>query len=126
MSSLSVQVDRPRVQHLVITGDSLVVELTDGRTISVPLAWYPRLLQGDSKERNNWRLIGAGEGIHWPDLDDDLSIDSLISGSPSGESGESFKRWLKERSLEAKRRRSSRPSAASKSSRTRRLATRRS
>lgn len=126
MSSLSVHVEKPRAQHAAITNDSLVVELTDGRTISTPLAWYPRLLHGSSEERNRWRLIGNGGGIHWPDLDEDLSTESLIAGSPSGESGESFKRWLKGRNLEAKRRRSSRTSAASKSSRTRRLATRRS
>ncbi len=83
---------------IVITEDSLTIELTDGRTLSVPIAWYPRLLHGTSKERNNWRLISRGEGIHWPDLDEDVSIDNLLSGKPSGESQRSFKRWLKERS----------------------------
>ena len=97
MGSLSVQPERPRAQHLAIREDSLVVELTDGRTISVPLAWYPRLLHGNPKERSNWRLIGAGEGIHWPELDEDLSIEGLIAGNPSGESGKSFKRWLESR-----------------------------
>lgn len=97
MSFSSVQVERPRAHAVVITDDSLVVELTDGRTISVPLAWYPRLLHADPEERNRWHLIGTGEGIHWPDLDEDLSIESLIAGSPSGESGESFKRWLEAR-----------------------------
>lgn len=126
MSSLSVQAERPRAQHLAITDDSLVVELTDGRTISVPLAWYPRLLHGDPRERNNWRLIGTGVGVHWPDLDEDLSIDSLIAGNPSRESGESFRRWLKGRNLSPKRRRSPRPRAARKGSRTGRVATRRS
>jgi hypothetical protein len=94
MSFSSTQVERPRAQRVVITDDTLAVELTDGRTISAPLAWYPRLLHGDPEERKKWRLIGRGEGIHWPDLDEDLSIESLIVGSPSGESGDSFKRWL--------------------------------
>ena len=126
MNSLSVQAEKPRAQHLVITDDSLAVELTDGRTISVPLAWYPRLFHGEPAERNNWRLIGAGEGIHWPDLDEDLSIESLIAGNPSGESGTSFKRWLKRRELGAKRLRSSTRRPSGKSSRASRMATRRS
>lgn len=117
MSSLSVQAERPKAQHLVITEDSLVVELTDGRTVSAPLAWYPRLLYGSAKERNNWRLIGVGEGVHWPDLDEDLSIQSLIAGNPSGESGDSFKRWLKGRKSRGIRARSSRRSASGKGSR---------
>ncbi len=107
MSSLSVQVEKPRAQHVAITNDSLVVELTDGRAISVPLAWYPRLLHGSSEERNRWRLIGNGGGIHWPDLDEDLSVDSLIFGRPSGESPTSLKRWLEGRSGLKKRARSS-------------------
>ncbi len=61
-----------------ITDDTLKVDLDDGRTISVPLSWFPRLLQCTADERNNWRLIGKGEGIHWPDLDEDLSIDGLM------------------------------------------------
>jgi hypothetical protein len=76
----------------------VVVDLNDGRSLSAPLAWYPRLLHGTPEERGNWRLIGSGEGVHWPDLDEDLSIESLISGRPSGESQESLKRWLELRS----------------------------
>ena len=64
MSSLTADV---RAQNVVITADTLIVDLNDGRSISVPLAWYPRLLQGSTKERNNWRLMGNNEGIHWPD-----------------------------------------------------------
>jgi hypothetical protein len=74
----------------------------------VPLAWYPRLLHGTLEERDNWRLIGSGEGVHWPDLDEDLSIDSLISGRPSGESQASLKRWLETRKAQMRRARSSR------------------
>jgi hypothetical protein len=97
MSSLGVRVQEPRVQRVVVTEDSVAVDLSDGRTISAPLAWYPRLLHGTPEERENWRLIGSGEGIHWPDLDEDLSVDSLILGRPSGESPATFKRWLQTR-----------------------------
>ena len=84
-------------QKVRVTADELAVELVDGRTVSVPVQWYPRLAHGSPAERQNWRIIGRGVGIHWPDLDEDLSIESLIAGRPSGESGESFKRWLESR-----------------------------
>lgn len=80
--------------HLTITEDTLTVELTDGRSIAVPLAWYPRLLHGTAEERGHWRLIGQGHGIHWSDLDEDVSIEGLLAGRRSGESQPSFKRWL--------------------------------
>jgi hypothetical protein len=83
-------------QGIIATEDALIVDLTDGRTISVPLAWYPRLLHGTPEERNKWRLIGNGEGIHWPDLDEDISIEGLVLGKPSGESQRSFKQWLEQ------------------------------
>ena len=85
-----------------VTEDTLTVHLVDGRTLSVPLGWYPRLLHGGSRERNRWRLIGRGEGIHWPDLDEDISVENLLFGNPSGESQESFKRWLAERKPQAR------------------------
>jgi len=91
------------VQGVTVTEDSVVVDLRDGRTVSAPLAWYPRLLHGTPEERGNWRLIGSGEGVHWPDLDEDLSIDSLVSGRPSGESQASLKRWLDGRRARARR-----------------------
>jgi len=72
----------------------LSADLVDGRVISVPLAWYPRLEHGSPQERDNWRLIGEGEGIHWPELDEDISIEGLLAGRPSGESQASLKRWL--------------------------------
>lgn len=84
-------------RNITITEDALTVELTDGRTISVPLTWYPRLLHGTQMERNNWRLIGNGEGIHWPDLDEDISVENLVLGRRSGESQRSFKEWLEKR-----------------------------
>jgi hypothetical protein len=84
----------PRTLNVVITADSLTVDLNDGSSISVPLAWYPLT----AEERNNWRLIGNSEGIHWPDLDEDISVENLLLGKPSGESQDSFKKWLKNRS----------------------------
>ena len=101
-------------QAVAVTDDSLIVDLTDGRTISVPLVWYPRLLQGTSEERNRWRFIGGGIGIHWPDLDEDISIEGLLLGKPSGEGQRSFKRWLGERKRHVtKPRRRSKPAPSS-------------
>ena len=85
------------VQNIVITDDALTVDLSDGRTLSVPLAWYPRLWHGTAEERNNWRLIGKGAGIHWPDLDEDISVEGLILGKPSNESQKSLQQWLAQR-----------------------------
>jgi len=97
MSTSATEVREPRAQRVVVTDDSLVIDLLDGRTISASLAWYPRLLHGAPEERNRWRLIGEGEGIHWPDLDEDLSVENLLLGKASGESQSSFKRWLEAR-----------------------------
>ena len=85
-----------RAQHIAVTEDSLTIDLVDGRSVSVPIAWYPRLLCGTHDERNNWRIIGGGEGIHWPDLDEDISIENLLAGKPSYESQRSLKRWLEQ------------------------------
>ncbi len=97
MNSLVTEIRAVSAQRVTVTEDALCVDLTDGRTVSVPLAWYPRLLHGTPKERNRWRLIGEGEGIHWPDLDEDISIESLVLGRPSGESQRSLKKWLEQR-----------------------------
>jgi hypothetical protein len=83
-----------RATAVRLTEDALVVDLADGRTVSLPLAWYPRLLQGSPEERAHHRLIGDGEGIHWPDLDEDLSVENILAGRMSGESAKSFERWL--------------------------------
>ena len=72
----------------------LNVDLSDGRTISVPLAWFPRLLHSTQEERNNWPLIDTGPGIHWEDIDEDISMEGLLAGKPSAESQASFKKWL--------------------------------
>jgi hypothetical protein len=80
-----------------VTRDELRVVLTDGRTIAAPLAWYPRLLHGTPEERAEWRLIGRGSGIHWGALDEDISVEGLLAGNPSGESQESLANWLRAR-----------------------------
>ena len=95
---MSILTAEAKAQNVMVTDDTLAVDLTDGRTISVPLAWYPRLLHGTQEERNNWRFIGEKEGIHWPELDEDISVENLLMGKPSGESQSSFKRWLEKRS----------------------------
>ena len=86
-----------RAQAVVVTDEALVVDLVDGRTITVPLAWYPRLAHGSPSERTRWRFIGEGEGIHWPDLDEDISIDGLLAGRRSGETQTSLRGWLERR-----------------------------
>jgi hypothetical protein len=87
----------PLAASLEITGEWLSVHLVDGRRVAVPLGWYPRLAHGSPAERSNWELIADGEGIHWPDLDEDISIAGIIAGRKSGESEHSFQRWLQAR-----------------------------
>ena len=87
----------PAAQDVVVTESTLTVDLDDGRTISAPLAWYPRLIHGTPEERNDWRISGAGWGIQWPDLDEDISVKGLLAGNPSSESQSSFERWLESR-----------------------------
>lgn len=72
-----------RIIDVHLTNESLVVDLADGRTVSVPLSWYPRLLNGTPEQRNHWQIAGAGFGIHWPDVDEDLSVQGLLAGSPA-------------------------------------------
>lgn len=72
-----------RVKDVQISDDLLTVDLVDGRSISVPLAWYPRLLHASPEQRQNWRMAGGGFGIHWPDLDEDLSTQGLLRGAPA-------------------------------------------
>jgi hypothetical protein len=80
-----------------VTDDALSADLADGRTITVPLSWFPRLAHGTLAKRANWRLIAGGAGVHWPDLDEDISVESLLAGRRSGESQESLRRWLQQR-----------------------------
>ena len=97
MTTLAIELRMVSAQNVQVTDEALIVDLSDGRTVSVPLAWFPRLLHGTPEERNKWRLIGNGEGIHWPALEEDISVENLILGKPSGESQKSFKKWLEAR-----------------------------
>ncbi len=98
--SSSVQIEALAAKVRVVT-DTLRVDLVDGRVIGVPLAWYPRLAQATRKELQNFRLIGKGQGIHWPDLDEDVSLEDVLAGRKSQESRESLRRWLKARQRSA-------------------------
>ncbi len=89
-------------QDVKVTDDTLRVDLGDGRTISVPLAWFPRLVHATPEEGNNWKLIGEGEGIHWENIDEDISIEGLLAGHASGESQISFGKWLETRNSSRK------------------------
>lgn len=97
MNILIAEIQANKAISIQVSDDSLTIELADGRTLSVPLAWYPRLFHGSQMERSNWEWIGDGEGIHWPDLDEDISVEGLILGRRSGESQRSLKRWLESR-----------------------------
>jgi hypothetical protein len=84
------------VHDVQVTEDELTFRLSDGRSISAPLAWFPRLLHGTTEERSHWE-IGSGIGVHWPDLDEDISVEGMLLGRPSGESQKSLQRWLDSR-----------------------------
>jgi hypothetical protein len=98
MSISAIEIEVPLAQKVTVTDDTLSVDLSDGRSISVPLAWFPRLQHASPAERKRWRFIGRGTGIHWDDVDEDISVEGLLAGRPSGESQPSFKRWLATRS----------------------------
>ena len=97
MSSSTVETQASFAVQVHVNDDSLSVELSDGRAISAPLAWFPRLSHGTTAERSKWRLIAIGRGIHWTDLDDDISVEKWLAGKPSGESQSSLKKWLEGR-----------------------------
>jgi Protein of unknown function (DUF2442) len=84
-------------ESVQFTDDSIVVLLDDGRALSVPLTWFPRLLHGTKSEREKVELISDGEGIHWPELDEDISVEGLLAGRRSAESDASLSRWLEKR-----------------------------
>ena len=104
MTISAVEPTTPSAENVQVSVDTLCVELSDGRAISAPLAWFPRLFHASVRERGNWRLIGRGHGIHWEDLDEDISVEGLLAGRASGESRASFKKWLKARSARSTRR----------------------
>jgi len=97
MTILANEIEVPAAVDVAVSDDALSVELADGRTVAVPLAWFPRLLHGTPSERANWRLIGRGQGIHWAALDEDISVEDLLAGRASQESQQSLGRWLRER-----------------------------
>jgi Protein of unknown function (DUF2442) len=97
MSISAIEIHVPAAESVAVTEDTLTIELSDGRSLSVPLAWFPRLVHATAKERSRWRLIGKGHGIHWEDLDEDISVEGLLAGRPSGESQRSFEEWLRAR-----------------------------
>lgn len=102
----STLTNSPMAVGVRITDDTLSVSLSDGRMVSVPISWYPRLSQALPQHRTVWKFIGGGHGIHWPELDEDISVENLLFGQPSGEGARSFSRWK-----EWYRRRSTKPGA---------------
>ncbi len=99
---MALEIQEARAQEVHLTEDALVIDLVDGRTITVPLARVPRLWYGSTEERANLEIIGDGKYIHWPDLDEDLSVVGVIAGCHSGESAESLKRWPASREIARK------------------------
>jgi hypothetical protein len=97
MTILERRIEVPDAMSVSVSDEALAVVLRDGRTISVPLSWYPRLVEGAPEERADWHLIGRGEGIRWPQLDEDISVAGLIAGEPSRERPASLQRWLEQR-----------------------------
>ena len=95
--TLSAAVTLSRVVNISVTEDTLSVDLEDGRTIAVPITWYPRLAYGTPQERANFQISSAGYGVHWPDLDEDIGVEGLLRGKKSTESPASFERWLQSR-----------------------------
>ncbi len=101
MGSSAIEI-QPRARSVSVSDDALTVDLVDGRTIIVPLVWYPRLWHGNPEERNNFEVFGDGAYIHWPDLDEDLTVAGLLAGRRSEESPQSLTRWLDARRAQEK------------------------
>lgn len=97
MNTLAIEIAASTAESVTLTNDTLTVELSDGRSLSVPLDWFPRLVYATQAERKRWRLVGRGRGIHWDLLDEDIGVDGLLAGKPSGESHASFQKWLASR-----------------------------
>ena len=102
MNSSAVETLEARARKVTVAEDALTADLVDGRTIIVPLLWYPRLWHGTPEERNNFEIFGDGAYIHWPDLDEDLAVAGLLAGRRSGESAQSLKQWLDARQAKKK------------------------
>jgi hypothetical protein len=103
MNSLAIEIQEARVKSVTVSDDALTVDLVDGRTIIMPLVWYPRLWHGTPDERNHFEIIGDGMYIHWPELDEDLTVAGLLAGRRSGESPQSLKKWLEARKADLNR-----------------------
>ncbi len=97
MSTSANEIERPMATSVDVSEDTLIVELIDGRTISVPISWYPRLANASLDELQFWELIGNGDGIHWESLDEDISVQALLAGKRSNESQDSLRSWLSNR-----------------------------
>ena len=97
MNSVALEIRTARAQSVSVSDDSLTVDLTDGRTIITPLIGYPRLWHGTPEERSSLEISEDGTLIHWPELDEDLSVAGIVAGRRSGESPQSLKRWLADR-----------------------------
>ena len=96
MTTLVLEQD-PVAVNATLTVHRLIVDLADGRSLTVPLDWYPRLLHGSQRERQNWQILGNGYAIEWPELDEHIGVEGLLAGRRSGESDSSFGRWLASR-----------------------------
>jgi hypothetical protein len=117
MTSSVVEAQETRAQSVKVNGEALTVDLADGRTIIVPPVWFPRLWHGTPSERSHFEIFGEGRYIHWPDLDEDLTVAGLLAGRHSGESLESLKSWLDSRRVAGNKRGSRRPHAAARNAR---------
>lgn len=102
MNSLAVEIWEARAQAVTVSENGLTIDLVDGRTIIVPLIWYPRLWHGTPEERNHFEIFGDGAYIHWPDLDEDLTVAGLLAGRRSGESPQSLMKWMEARKAQGK------------------------
>ena len=91
------ELNQPAATHVSVSAITIDIKLSDGRSLSVPISWYPRLQHGTEAERNNWTLIGSGLGIHWPDIDEDISVEAVVAGNSSNESQASLAKWLESR-----------------------------
>ncbi len=89
----------PTALNVIVSNDKLIVDLADGRTLAIPLEWYPRLHYATTQERHNWQFLGDGYAIEWPDLDEHIGIEGLLAGRHSGESEQSLQRWLQSRPM---------------------------
>lgn len=100
MHTSTIEIEIPAAENVTVTENTLSVALSDGRTITVPLGWFPRLTYASPAEQTNWQLVGQGQRIRWEDLDTDISVEGLLAGTPSGESKTSLKTWLSRRLLQ--------------------------